>query len=340
MPQRQSDKMDDNNTSKIFTAFGKVKVLVVGDVMTDHYIFGHVKRVSPEAPVPIVDVYKRENRLGGAANVALNLKNLGAKVGLCSVVGDDEEGHLLKMNLRRAGIDNTNLLLDQERRTTVKNRVVSRNHQMLRFDVEQALPLEDNTELLLLDTIIDAIYAEKPDVLVFQDYNKGVLTPKIIANVIHNCKQQQIPVAVDPKADNFFEYKGCTLFKPNLREMELGLGMKINPAKPSDLLDADRKLRHYLNHDITAVTLADKGIFVTTQDEHELLPAHTRSITDVSGAGDTVISLMALGLALGLDIIATAELANLAAGLVCEQTGVVSVNRERLMQEAAPFLDE
>lgn len=329
-----------NTIAEIFESFQHQRVLVIGDVMLDHYIFGNVTRISPEAPIPIVDVYKQENRLGGAANVAANLKELGAKVFVASVVGDDPDGYTLKDTLQMQGISSRYIILDQERKTTVKNRIISRNQQMLRYDVEQRNSLEENTELLLLDNIIDIIYTESPQVVILQDYNKGVLTPKLIANVIHNCRQAKIPVAVDPKYDNFFEYRGCTLIKPNLTEAINALEMDINPQKIETLIAADSQLRAIMQNDYTVITLSAKGIFIATADDHEICPAYQRNITDVSGAGDTVLSLLALGLALQLDMFATIELANIAAGLVCEQVGVVPVNKERLYKEAVTLLGD
>lgn len=331
---------EQNTISEIFESFQNLKVLVIGDVMTDHYIFGHVNRISPEAPIPVVDVYKQENRLGGAANVAQNIKELGAKVFLASVAGDDPDGYTFKEELQQAGISSRYIVLDQERKTTVKNRIISRNQQMLRYDVEQKNPLEENTELLLLDNIIDIIYTETPHVVILQDYNKGVLTPKIIANVIHNARQAKIPVVVDPKYDNFFEYRGCTLIKPNLAEAANALEIDINPLKIDTLIAADSQLRAILQNSISVITLGSKGIFVATEDDHEICPAYQRNIIDVSGAGDTVLALLALGLALELDIFATVELANIAAGLVCEQVGVVPVDKEKLYKEAIALLGD
>ena len=324
----------------IFKSFERLKVLIVGDVMVDSYIFGHTNRISPEAPIPIVDVYKKESRLGGAANVALNVKELGATPLLCSVVGDDDAGHTFKRHLQVNHIDPAFVILDQERKTTVKTRVVSRNSQLLRFDSEQRDPLDAKTELLLIDNIIDILYRTKPHVVILQDYNKGVLTPKVIASIIYNSNQMEIPVAVDPKKDNFFLYKGCTLFKPNLKEASDGLATVLNPGRVETLVSADEQLRAILNNAYTVITLSEKGVFVGMEGDHEIIPAYLRNIVDVSGAGDTVISMLALGLALGLDIFATAELANIAAGMVCEKVGVVAVNRDALLKEAAAYLSE
>ncbi len=331
---------DSSAIIHIFKSFERLKVLIVGDVMIDSYIFGHTNRISPEAPIPIVDIYKKESRLGGAANVALNIKELGATPLLCSVVGDDAEGHAFKRYLQANQIDPAYTILDQERKTTVKTRVVSRNNQLLRFDSEQRNQLDTKTELLLIDNIIDILYKTKPHVVILQDYNKGVLTPKVIASIIYNSNQMEIPVAVDPKKDNFFLYKGCTLFKPNLKEASDGLATRLNPSRSESLASADEQLRAILHNTYTVITLSEKGIFVGMEGDSEIIPAYLRNIVDVSGAGDTVISMLALGLALGLDIFATAELANIAAGMVCEKVGVVAVNRDTLVKEAAAYLSE
>jgi len=331
---------NNNGINEIFDSFQYLKVLIVGDAMTDKYIFGHTQRVSPEAPVPIIEVYRRENRLGGAANVALNIKELGAKPILATVVGDDDEGHEFKQLLQAHGIDTSYVLLDQDRRTTVKTRVMSRNQQVLRYDYEHTKALDENIELLLLDSILDLIYTEKPNVVILQDYNKGVLTPRMIDTILHHCQQAEIPTAVDPKRDNFFAYKGCTLLKPNLKEAAEALHVELSATHPETLIDADIRLRNILDHRYTIITLSDKGVFIGIGDDSDILPAYLRRITDVSGAGDTVISLLALGIALDLDIFATAELANIAAGLVCEQVGVVPIKREVLQQEAEIVLGE
>ena len=191
----------------------------------------------------------------------------------------------------------------------------------------------------MIDNVIDLIYNEAPNVVILQDYDKGVLTPRVIANIIHNCRQAKIPVAVDPKFNNFLEYGGCTLLKPNLLEATKGLNLDISPLRPETLATAHRKAQSLLQHEYTVITLADKGIFVADDEDTDLIPAYKRNVTDVSGAGDTVIAILGLGLALGLDVFATAELANIAAGMVCEQVGVVPVNREALIREATMMME-
>ncbi len=323
----------------IFNSFEQIKVLIIGDAMIDRYIFGDINRISPEAPIPIVDVLHQEDRLGGAANVALNVKRLGGIPILATVMGDDDTGYKFKQILQQEGISADQVILDQERKSTLKNRVISRNQQLLRFDSEQSNYIDDKTEILFLDNVIDLIYNESPAVVILQDYNKGVLSPKVIANVIHNCHQANIPIAVDPKKENFFAYKGCTLFKPNLRETLQSLQLTNTGYEfPEILIKADQYIRSQLDNTYTIITLSEKGIFVGLQDDHDKIPALTRNIVDVSGAGDTVISLLALGLALDLDIFAICELANIAAGQVCEEVGVVPLNKELLIEEAVMML--
>lgn len=322
----------------IFDSFQYLKVLVIGDVMIDEYIWGNISRISPEAPVPLVDVYRHESRLGGAANVALNLSQLGATPMLLSVVGDDERGHQFKELLHHHHLSSANIILDQDRHTTVKTRVIARNQQLLRYDSEMTESLSPQVELSLIDLAIDAIYTHNPHVVILQDYNKGVLTPLIISNIIANARQSGIPIAVDPKKDNFFAYKGCTLFKPNLREAVNGTELMMSASQPDTLIAGAEYIRSVLENEYTVITLSEKGMFLHTPHEAEIIPAYLRRIVDVSGAGDTVISLLALGLALKLDIFATVELANIAAGLVCEHVGVTAINRDELLNEAQRFL--
>ncbi len=323
----------------IFNAFFDLKVVVIGDIMIDHYIHGHANRISPEAPIPIVDVEKEEFRLGGAGNVAMNLKEMGATPHLLSVIGSHDRAAQLRSLLHSNEISSQYVLADQDRKTTIKSRIFSNNQQMLRFDQEVRHPLSEATETNFVSTITEALYEIDPDVLIFQDYNKGVLTPTVIQKTLFTCKQLSIPTVVDPKFEQFWQYKGCTIFKPNLKEASKALGMEIDPNKESDLLACDKQLREKLNHHSTFLTLSDKGIFVGSPRYHEQIPAFQKNVVDVCGAGDTVVSIAALCLALELDIIASAELANIAAAIVCEQVGVVPVNRERLLAETQALTD-
>ena len=339
-----------HSVEEIFEAFAQLKVLIVGDVMLDAYIWGKVERISPEAPVPVVHVRKREKRLGGAANVALNVQALGAEPILCAVVGDDGEGEEFIRLLRDQQINADYIVRSPERPTTVKERVIAGSQQMLRIDSEDDDLLSEAEGKALMQRIREAL--PKADVVVFQDYDKGVLDRERIQQIIRWAEEQQIPTAVDPKKRNFLHYQKATLFKPNLKELKEGLlgeDLALHKEKHETSLSieeavaqASERLQQLLEVKSTFITLSEKGVFIDAtyrdQAERHLIPAHVRQISDVSGAGDTVISIAALALALKLPPRLLAELANLGGGIVCEYTGVVPVVRERLMQEAQPIL--
>ncbi len=323
----------------IFDAFFDLNVVVIGDVMIDHYVRGEMNRISPEAPIPIVDFLSEESRLGGAANVAMNLKEMGATPHLFSVIGSGDNAAKMRSLLHQNEISSQYVQADADRTTTVKERIFVQNQQVLRLDKEVKHALSEETETSFVSMLTDALYDLDPDVVIFQDYNKGVLSPAVIEKALFTCKQLSIPSIVDPKFENFWAYEGCTVFKPNLKEASKALSMKIDPESEKLLLQCDKRLRDKLKHHSTFLTLSDKGIFVGSQQQHELIPAFQRNVVDVCGAGDTVVSIVALCLGLELDLIAAAELANIAASQVCEQVGVVPVNRERLLAEARALAD-
>lgn len=318
---------------QIFEQFTKVKVLIVGDVMIDRYLIGDVKRISPEAPVPVVNLNRTDNRLGGAANVALNIKALGATPFLCSVIGDDESAMVFRNLLKSENLSDEGILSDTERITTVKTRVLAKNQQLLRFDEEITNDISVEISAIFLKKIIEIIEIQGINVILFQDYNKGVLSESLISALIAYCNQNNIPTTVDPKKKNFFSYKNITLFKPNLKEVSEALDYYPNPDKTETLEKAAKMLNQRLNNTFTLITLSEKGMYLDNHRQSVLIPTQPRNIADVCGAGDTVISVAALGLALGLDMKETVILANLAGGIVCESVGVVPVNKEKLMFE-------
>ncbi|GAB4396500.1 MAG: D-glycero-beta-D-manno-heptose-7-phosphate kinase [Microscillaceae bacterium] len=320
------------NAEKVFSGFQQVKALVVGDVMLDSYLWGEVHRISPEAPVPVVNVKKRERRLGGAANVALNLKALGAKPLLCAVVGQDEEGKALTQLMAEEKLTTEGLLGSARRITTVKHRILAGHQHLLRLDAEITDSLEPQDQEALLAKILAVL----PDcqVLIFEDYDKGVLGEALIQALIREARALQIPTVVDPKKRNFWAYQGATLFKPNLKELREGLKMEIDAQSLEGLHQASSALKQSLALEQVLVTLSEWGVYLDGPEEPFHIPAHVRSIADVSGAGDTVVSVAGLCLALGLAPYQMAALANLAGGLVCEHLGVVSIDRGRLFQEA------
>lgn len=322
----------------LFEAFNGKRVLVVGDVMTDAYINGQVTRMSPEAPVPVVDLQTQEQRIGGAGNVALNLIALGAKAILASVIGQDTPGQELQQMLSKAGIQTDALIVSSERKTTIKTRVISNGKQLLRIDSEDQHDLS-STETQVLQEAILQLLNQGIDGLLLEDYNKGVLTTELIEWLIAEANARQIPIAVDPKKKNFFAYKGCTLFKPNLKELKEGLQIDFNYQKdPSALHKAIEQLQNQLKSRYTFVTLSEHGVQLYDGNTHHHQPAHIRNIADVSGAGDTVIATTCLCLICGASPSLISALANLAGGLVCESPGVVSINKEKLLQEALQLI--
>ena len=330
--------MNKTELKKIFDDMDGVHVVVVGDVMLDNYWWGSVERISPEAPVPVVSLNRRESRLGGAANVALNCKALGAKVTLASVVGDDSEGTTLIKLANEAGIDSSLIMQSWRRPTTTKVRVLSRNQQMLRLDDETTDDLHTDEEHPFIDNVLKYLQKIKPQVLIFEDYNKGVLKENVIKRITDHCKEIGIITVVDPKKKNFLSYKGVTIFKPNLKEVREGLNMELDEVTEQEMNKAHGKLNGTLHHDITFVTLSEKGVFYNNGFTSGILPSHIRNIADVSGAGDTVVATAALVYSITKDVALMAEISNLAGGLVCEEVGVVSIKKDKLRKEAEAVL--
>lgn len=329
----------EEGITHLFSKFNACKVLVIGDVMVDSYLIGKVDRISPEAPVPVVALKQRDNMLGGAANVALNIRSLGAEAILCSVIGNDKQGDILLSLMKNEGLNTDGLIRSNERITTTKFRIISNRTQMLRVDeeIDTDLNTQDTTDLI---TCITNLISEKsPDVIILQDYNKGVLSPEVIEKVAAIAAKAGIPVAVDPKKKNFTEYNGITLFKPNLKEIIEGLKTDVDPLSVQSLQNAAEIIHNSQNVRLVMITLSEHGIFLSSKSsagiESKIIPAILRSIADVSGAGDTVISVAALCLAEKTDPVFMAALSNLAGGLVCEQAGVVPVDKYRLMAEAS-----
>lgn len=327
-----------NELHSIFESIETLKVGVIGDVMLDSYIWGQVDRISPEAPVPIISLHHKEQRIGGAANVGLNCRSLGAEVFIISVMGDDDEAATLEKLLLEKEMDISYLVKSKNRITTNKTRVLSRNQQMMRLDAEVTHDLSSHDEKIMLAQLEKLIAQEDPDILIFEDYNKGVLTEKLIADAITLCKQSGVITSVDPKRKNFFSYKGVDIFKPNLKEVKEALNMLFGDVDLYLLKDIHAALRKLLHHKISLVTLSEKGIFYQ-QDEHAaILPSHLRSIADVSGAGDTVIAVASLVYAATKNVYLTAEIANIAGGLVCEEVGTIAVEKDKLLAECELLL--
>ena len=318
---------------KLFSDISKLKVGVIGDVMLDTYWWGTVDRISPEGPVPVVAVTKKEQRIGGAGNVALNARALGADVVLLSVLGDDEEGKQLTGILSDNNIDTSFIITADNRITTNKIRIIGRNQQMMRLDAEQSDDLSTNTEDEFCKQIENYIYSNKPDVIILEDYNKGVLTEKIICTIINLCNSNNIICAADPKRKNFFSFKNITLFKPNLKEVRESLHILNDEINEKTLSGIHQQLKEKLDHSVSLITLADKGMFYQNDTETNIIEAHLRNVADVSGAGDTVIAVASLIYTVTKNVHLTAEIANIAGGLVCEQVGTAAIDKRRLLKE-------
>jgi rfaE bifunctional protein kinase chain/domain len=329
--------MRKEELTKLFKNISRLHIVVVGDVMLDNYWWGDVERISPEAPVPIVRLKKREARMGGAANVAMNCKSLGAKVTLASVVGKDHEGHILRDMAEQEGIDTSLLMLSSDRITTTKTRVMSRSQHILRMDDELNEGLSTKDEHPFLEKLLKYLQIQKPDVLIFEDYNKGVLKENVITRTIAHCRELGMVVAVDPKKDNFLAYKGVTIFKPNLKEVKEGLNISLHTINKATMDKVHKELKAALQHDITFVTLSEKGVYYGNSSS-EVIQSHLRSIADVSGAGDTVIATAAIVFALTKDPVLMAKISNIAGGLVCEEVGVVPINKKKLLDESMRLL--
>lgn len=323
---------------KLFADISKLKVAIVGDVMLDTYWWGNVERISPEGPVPVVAVTKREQRIGGAGNVALNVSCLGAEVTLLTVLGKDEEGEKLKSLLEKNNIDAGLILSSRQRITSNKIRIIGRNQQMMRLDAEVTNDLEMTDEESLITAIEKYIETKKPDVIILQDYNKGVLTLPLIKRVIELCRTKNIVCTADPKRKNFFAYMGVTIFKPNLKEVKESLHILSDEVNEEILSDIHQQLKQKLHHSISLITLSEKGMFYENETGSEIIPSHLRNVADVSGAGDTVIAIASLIYAATKDIHLSAEIANIAGGMVCEEVGTAAIDKDKLLEECKQLL--
>ena len=326
------------NFQQLFSSFPTLKVGVIGDVMLDTYIWGKVDRISPEAPVPVVSLERKEYRIGGAGNVALNCRALNAGVTIISAAGNDEEAVLLKKLLDESEIDTSYMLFSAKRITTNKTRIISRNQQMMRLDAETTEDLDPELEEMLIEKVILYINNEEPDIIIFEDYNKGVLTEKLITIIIQVCKDKGVITSVDPKRKNFFAYKGVDIFKPNLKEVKEGLNILIDQVTAPVLENIHSELDRYLGHRISFITLSEKGVFYQQDKAGHIIPSHIRNIADVSGAGDTVIAVASLVYAATKDVKLMAEMANIAGGLVCEEVGTITINKEKFLKECQSLL--
>lgn len=311
-----------------------VRVLVVGDLMLDRYISGPVDRVSPEAPVPVVRVEEEGSAIGGAGNVAANVTSLGPSCRVIGHAGDDPEGELLLGALEACGVQTDGVERTDERPTTVKTRVLARHQQIVRFDRE----VEHDVSPDLADTLASSVMrlAGESDVLIIQDYNKGVLAPVVIRAVLNAAVTHGIPSVVDPKRRNFFSYPGATVFKPNAKELEDALGEFLRPDDP-EWMEA---IRQRLDCEYLLLTLGDRGMALQTREGRLVrVPTAAPGVYDVSGAGDTVTAAVATALAAGGTATEAAELANHAAAVEVGKAGVATVSPSEIKAHVQAHAD-
>lgn len=319
--------LTEYSIGQILDGMKSVRIAVVGDLMLDRYYRGTASRLSPEAPVPVVEIADESEHPGGAANVAYNLSSLGVATSLIGVVGEDRSGEQLERLLRQLGVDCRGLVGDPDRATTVKTRVIADGQHIVRADRESRGEVSEKVG----EGLIAALEAQldQLDGIILQDYNKGVFSPRVIREAIDIARQHNVPTYVDPKFENFFAFKGATLFKPNRKETEDALARRLDSHEAK--LKAADELKERLESTYVALTLGSEGMILTGGgEEPEHIPTQSIQVADVSGAGDTVIATLAAASAVGVSMRQAVELANLAAGLVCEQVGTVPITKEML----------
>ena len=323
----------------LINSFNGKKIMIVGDMMLDIYMNGKVERISPEAPVPIVSVTKTFSRLGGAANVAQNLKALGAEPILCSVIGKDEKSNDLISLMLEYNMNTSGIVKSDDRITTTKVRIIGNNAQMLRVDTEDTFDLTEKEYDSLIDKISEIANNENIDGIILQDYNKGVLTERLIKEVISIANKRNIPIGVDPKKKNFLAYHNVTFFKPNLKELKEGIGCSSKDDSIEEIVKTVDTLQSKLNCRYIMTTLSERGVLIKDYETNiwHHIPAHLRKIADVSGAGDTVLSVAMLCLVCKENAYNIATLSNLAGGLVCEEVGAIPINKERFLEESKKY---
>lgn len=326
-----------NTSFGFFDSFKGMNILILGDVMIDSYVTGKVERISPEAPVPVVTVKNRYNRLGGAANVALNIKSLGANPILCSVIGNDQRGNDFISLLTERQMPTNGVIRSAQRPTTTKFRIIGNNSQMLRVDEESTHSLYSEEYIKLSVKLLDILNETTIDAIIIEDYDKGMINNDLIELITSEAALKNIPITADPKKMNFNSYKNLTLFKPNFKELVEGLNAEIAITDYGKIAEIAQNLITERSFKMVMITLSDYGLLIASKDEWFHIPAEIRQISDVSGAGDTVISTITLAIAAGLPVKDSAELANIAGGLVCEHIGVVPIDIKILKEEYEHF---
>ncbi len=319
----------EKRLEEIFKNLNGQRIAIIGDLMIDRYFWGTVTRVSPEAPVPVLDIETESNRLGGAANVANNIKSLGGIPMLLGLLGNDGSGKIFLEICKEQGLDTSGIIFDDERPTTVKTRVIANNQHVVRIDREVKKEANNNLQKKLLQILKSNI--SSVDAIIIEDYNKGVVGREIISGAINISKKYNKIITIDPKFNNFFEYKNVTVFKPNRKETEEALGIKLKDNQTLEY--AGKKLVDTLQAEYVIITRGEFGMAVFGRNgSFKNIQTTARSVLDVSGAGDTVISTLTMAMVSGADIIEAAVLANTAGGIVCGEVGIVPIDKDELLQ--------
>ncbi len=311
-------------------------IAVVGDLMLDRYFWGSVSRISPEAPVPVIEMEQEQDRLGGAANVAMNIKSLGGKPLLIGVIGADNSGKRVHELLRESGFSTDGIVVDGSRPTTVKTRVIAHSQHVVRIDRET----RSEISFIIQNKIIDVLRHHMNDLdgIIIEDYNKGVIAKSLIRQIIELARESHKPITIDPKFNNFFAYEHVTVFKPNRKEVEEALGVRLRD--PESVREAGKSLLERLHAENVLLTLGEQGMTLIEHDGTvSSVPTMARNVADVSGAGDTVIATLTLALAGGARIREAASLANFAGGIVCGYVGIVPIDKEELERTVLDSMD-
>ena len=313
--------------NKVFEKIKGKKIIIIGDSMVDSYVLGEINRNSPEAPVPIVDVKQEDTKLGGAANVALNIQSLGMEPILCSVIGDDKDGENFLKLCKKNNLDTTGIIIDENRKTTNKKRVIVNKKHILRIDNEETNYIKSEIREKFVNNIEKLISNNK--IIIFQDYDKGVISKELIEEI---SKIDHLFIAVDPKKRNFFKYKNVDLFKPNLSEMLNAFNSKDDSIKNLNTISDELKSKNNIKN--LMITLSDNGLLINNDAGFIHNKIENKKIIDVSGAGDTVISLATILFYLKLPEKFIAEMCNLAGGITCMSSGVSAINLKELTENA------
>jgi D-glycero-beta-D-manno-heptose-7-phosphate kinase len=329
--------LEKRQLEKIIDQAKKAKILVFGDLMVDEYLWGNVTRISPEAPVPIINISSAQSRFGGAANVAFNLQGLGQTPLLVGVVGEDRMGQLFRNMMEENNLPGEGIITVPQRPTTVKTRIIGNNQQIARVDQETTEPVSLEVQERLFKIFVSQI--ESVSAIIIQDYNKGIVVPQLVNHIIDLANRNGKIIAVDPKFENFFSFKNVTLFKPNIKEAEEALAMRINNEQ--EVVTAGKKLMSALNCEAILITRGAHGMALLEKNgDCTFVETKARKVADVSGAGDTVIATLSYALSGGASMKEAVTMANFAAGLVCEEVGVVPVNLNGLQNSILQYRDD